>query len=134
MGELYKRLSAVGDPLEKLNGIISWPVFEKPLAMALKWPDGAKRGQIVDAKIIQAPKQDNNQDEKAAISVGKIPPEWKDKPANLAQGDRDAPWTVTYSKARQPTGRRHQPPRSSMTLPFRCSVTRTMPALTGRTA
>ena len=39
LDERYERLSAVGDPLEKLNSIIPWPVFEKPLAKALKRSD-----------------------------------------------------------------------------------------------
>src|SRR5690606_10080559 len=187
LDERYERLSAVGDPLEKLNAIIPWPVFEKPLAKALKRSDGskggrppfpavmmfkvlvlqalynlsddqaefviqdrlsfmrflglslsqkvpdaktiwlfreslvragaidnlfarfdkhlsksgylAKGGQIVDATIIQAPKQHNSQDEKAAIKAGETPEAWKDKPAKLAQKDRDA----RYSKAKRPT-------------------------------
>jgi len=45
LDERYKRLSAVGDPLEKLNGIIPRPVFEKPLAKALKRSDGSKGGR-----------------------------------------------------------------------------------------
>mgnify|MGYP001222218087 CR=1 FL=1 len=181
--ERYARLSAVGDPLEKLNAIIPWPIFEKPLAKALKRSDGskggrppypaimmfkilvlqalynlsddqaefviqdrlsfmrflglslsekvpdaktiwlfreslvragaidnlfsrfdkhlsrsgylAKGGQIVDATIIQAPKQRNTQDEKDAIKRGEIPEGWKDKPAKLAQKDRDARWTTS---------------------------------------
>ena len=203
LDERYQRLSAVGDPLEKLNAIIPWPVFEKPLAKALKRSDGSKGGrppfpavlmfkilvlqalynlsddqaefviqdrlsfmrflglslsqkvpdaktiwlfreslvragaidnlfarfdkhlsksgylaplggaslacramkggQIVDATIIQAPRQHNSQNEKATIKVGEIPEGWKDKPAKLAQKDRDARWTVKYSKAKQPT-------------------------------
>ena len=203
LDERYQRLSAVGDPLEKLNAIIPWPVFEKPLAKALKRSDGSKGGrppfpavlmfkilvlqalynlsddqaefviqdrvsfmrflglslsqkvpdaktiwlfreslvragaidnlfarfdkhlsksgylaplggaslacramkggQIVDATIIQAPRQHNSQDEKAAIKADEIPEGWKDKPAKLAQKDRDARWTVKYSKAKQPT-------------------------------
>jgi IS5 family transposase len=191
LDERYQRLSAVGDPLEKLNAIFPWPVFEKPLAKALRRSDGAKGGrppfpavrmfkilvlqalynlsddqaefviqdrlsfmrflglglsdkvpdaktiwlfreslvragavdnlfarfdkhlsrsgylarggQIVDATIIQAPRQHNSQDEKAAIKAGEIPQDWKDKPAKLAQKDRDARWTVKYSKAKQPT-------------------------------
>ncbi|MVA27952.1 transposase, partial [Agrobacterium vitis] len=63
----------------------------------------AKGGQIVDATIIQAPKQHNSQDEKDAIKAGEIPEDWKDKPARLAQKDRDARWTVKYSKAKRPT-------------------------------
>jgi len=43
--ERYAGLSAVGDPLEKLNAIIPWPVFEKPLAKALKRADGSKGGR-----------------------------------------------------------------------------------------
>ena len=191
LDERYERLSAVGDPLEKLNAIIPWSVFEKPLSKALKRSDGskggrppfpavlmfkilvlqalynlsddqaefviqdrlsfmrflglglsdkvpdaktiwlfreclvragaidnlfarfdkhlsrsgylAKGGQIVDATIIQAPRQHNSQDEKEAIKAGEIPEEWQDKPAKLAQKDRDARWTVKYSKAKQPT-------------------------------
>lgn len=45
LDERYERLSAVGDPLEKLNGIIPWPVFEKPLAKALKRSDASKGGR-----------------------------------------------------------------------------------------
>jgi hypothetical protein len=45
LDERYHWLSAVGDPLEKLNAIISWPVFPKPLAKALKRSDGAKGGR-----------------------------------------------------------------------------------------
>lgn len=62
----------------------------------------SKGGQIVDATIIQAPRQHNSQDEKQAIKAGEIPEGWKDKPAKLAQKDRDARWTVKYSKAKQP--------------------------------
>lgn len=43
--ERYRRLSAAGDPLEKLNAIIPWPVFEKPLAKALKRSYGTKGGR-----------------------------------------------------------------------------------------
>lgn len=45
LDERYERLSAVGDPLEKLNAIIPWAVFEKPLAKALKRSDGSKGGR-----------------------------------------------------------------------------------------
>ncbi|WP_429941298.1 hypothetical protein ACQY1G_23105 (plasmid) [Agrobacterium vitis] len=45
MDERYQRLSAVGDPLEMLNAITPWPVFEKPLAKALKRSDGSKGGR-----------------------------------------------------------------------------------------
>jgi IS5 family transposase len=60
----------------------------------------AMRGQIVDATIVAAPKQRNTKDEKQAIREGRIPEDWKDKPAKLAQKDRDARWTVKYTKAK----------------------------------
>ncbi|EAQ34211.1 transposase (class II) [Nitrobacter sp. Nb-311A] len=59
----------------------------------------AMSGQIVDATIVAAPKQRNTIAEKTAIKEGQIPDEWKDKPAKLAQKDRDARWTVKYTKA-----------------------------------
>ena len=37
---------------------------------------------------------------KADIRAGRIPEGWKDKPAKLAQKDRDARWTVKFSKAK----------------------------------
>jgi IS5 family transposase len=186
--ERYARLSEAGDPLERLNAVVPWEVFRKPLAKALKRSDGAKGGrppydaimmfkvmvlqalyslsdeqaefqiqdrlsfmrflglglgdkvpdartiwlfrerlsearaienlfarfdkhlakagylamggQIVDATIVAAPKQRNNDGEKADIKAGKIPEAWKDKPAKLRQKDRDARWTVKFSKAR----------------------------------
>ena len=186
--ERYERLSAAGDPLEKLNAVVPWEVFRKPLAKAVKRSDRAKGGrppfdavlmfkilvlqalynlsddqaefvisdrlsfmrflglglddkvpdaktiwlfreqlgqtraidnlfarfdkhlskagylakggQIVDATIVAAPKQRNSDGEKADIKAGKIPEAWKDKPAKLRQKDRDARWTVKFSKAK----------------------------------
>ena len=43
--ERYARLSEARDPLEKLNSEVSWEVFRKPLAKALKRSDGAKGGR-----------------------------------------------------------------------------------------
>ena len=60
----------------------------------------AMSGQIVDATIVAAPKQRNTIPEKQAIKEGRIPDDWKDKPARLAQKDRDARWTVKYTKAK----------------------------------
>lgn len=60
----------------------------------------AMGGQIVDATIVAAPKQRNTEEEKAAIRDGRIPEEWKDNPAKLAQKDRDARWTLKTSKAK----------------------------------
>ena len=60
----------------------------------------AMSGQIVDASLIAAPRQRNNDDEKKAIKEGRIPEDWKDKPAKLRQKDRDARWTVKFTKAK----------------------------------
>ena len=57
-------------------------------------------GQIVDATLVAAPRQRNTDAEKAPIKAGEIPEAWKDKPAKLRQKDRDARWTVKFSKAK----------------------------------
>jgi IS5 family transposase len=56
--------------------------------------------EIVDATIVAAPKQRNTVEEKKAIKEGRIPDVWTDKPAKLRQKDRDARWTVKYTKAK----------------------------------
>ena len=43
--ERYALLSEAGDPLVKLNEVVPWEVFRKPLAKALKRSDGAKGGR-----------------------------------------------------------------------------------------
>ena len=60
----------------------------------------AMSGQIVDATIIAAPKQRNSIKEKKAIKAGRIPDGWAQNRARLAQKDRDARWTVKYTKAK----------------------------------
>src|SRR3954464_15614826 len=57
-------------------------------------------GQIIDASIVAAPKQRNTDGEKDEIKAGRIPEAWKNQPAKLAQKDRDARWTVKFSKAK----------------------------------
>lgn len=57
-------------------------------------------GQIIDATLVAAPRQRNTDGEKSAIKAGEIPEAWKDKPAKLQQKDRDARWTVKFSKAK----------------------------------
>lgn len=61
----------------------------------------AMGGQIVDATLVSAPKQRNTEDEKKTIKEGRIPEDWRAKPAKLAHKDRDARWTVKFSKARE---------------------------------
>ena len=51
-------------------------------------------GQIMDASIVEAPRQRNNDREKEAIKAGEVPQAWQDKPAKLRQKDRNARWTM----------------------------------------
>jgi IS5 family transposase len=51
----------------------------------------AKRGQIIDASIIPAPRQRNNRDENQQIKAGGIPKDWSDH--KKRQKDTDARWT-----------------------------------------
>jgi transposase, IS5 family len=60
----------------------------------------AMGGQIIDATIVAAPKQRNTEAEKKAIREGRIPDDWKANPAKLRQKDRDARWTVKFTKAK----------------------------------
>lgn len=64
----------------------------------------AMSGQIVDASLVAAPKQRNTEDEKQAIKEGRVPEGWKARPGKLRQKDRDARWTVKFSKAKERSG------------------------------
>jgi transposase len=75
-------------------------LFERFEAMLRQSGYIAMSGQIVDASLIAAPRQHNTHEEKKAIKEGRIPDEWKDKPAKLRHKDRDARWTVKFSKAK----------------------------------
>ena len=56
----------------------------------------AKKGQIVDASIISAPKQRNSRDENQKIKQGEVPQDWKC--AKKSQKDTDARWTIKGGK------------------------------------
>lgn len=64
----------------------------------------AMGGQTIDATVVPAPKQRNTEEEKAAIKEGGIPEAWKAKAARLRQKDRDARWSVKYTKAKVKEG------------------------------
>jgi transposase, IS5 family len=53
----------------------------------------ARGGQIVDATIVEAPKQHNTREENEAIKAGKTPEGWEENAAKTAQKDKDARWT-----------------------------------------
>jgi IS5 family transposase len=50
--------------------------------------------------LVGAPRQRNTAAEKAEIKAGRIPEHWKDKPAKLRHKDRDARWTLKFTKAK----------------------------------
>ena len=60
----------------------------------------AMSGQIVDATLVPAPRQRNTAAEKTEIKAGRIPAEWQASPAKLRHKDRDARWTVKFTKAK----------------------------------
>lgn len=86
--EALKRVGAVGRLFAQFDATLRAAGY---LAMG---------GQIVEATIVAAPKQRNTEAERAAIKSGLIPQGWTDKPAKLRQKDRDARWTVKFSKAK----------------------------------
>lgn len=77
------------------------PLFERFDAMLRAAGFIAMSGQIVDASLVAAPKQRNTKAEKDDIKAGRIPAEWAAKPAKLRHKDRDARWTVKFTKAKQ---------------------------------
>jgi len=48
----------------------------------------ARKGQIIDARIVQAPQQRNSREENTKIKQGKIPQDWEE--AKRRQKDTDA--------------------------------------------
>ncbi len=61
----------------------------------------AMSGQIVDASLVSAPKQRNTTEERQALKEGRVPEDWKAKPAKLRHKDRDARWKVKFTKAKE---------------------------------
>jgi IS5 family transposase len=57
-------------------------------------------GQLIDSTCIAAPKQRNTKEEKAALKAGETPEHWKANPSKKRQKDKDARWTVKYTKAK----------------------------------
>lgn len=58
----------------------------------------ARKGQIVDASFVEAPRQRNNREENEAIKNGKVPPTLAQNPACLRQKYLDARWTKKNNK------------------------------------
>jgi IS5 family transposase len=56
----------------------------------------ARKGQIIDASIVEAPRQRNSREENARIKEGDIPEDWEE--AKKRQKDTDARWTKKSGK------------------------------------
>ena len=57
-------------------------------------------GQIVDATLVAAPKQRNTRAEKDAIKAGARSRDLGEEPAKLGHKDREARWTLKFTKAK----------------------------------
>ncbi|MYM37699.1 IS5 family transposase, partial [Duganella sp. FT94W] len=57
----------------------------------------ARGGQMIDASIVQTPRQSINKEEKAIVSENAMPADWK--PAKRRQKDIDARWTKKHGKS-----------------------------------
>ena len=55
-------------------------------------------GSIVDARIIEVPKQCNSRDENGQFKNGEIPEDWKENPNKLSQKDADVNWLKKNGK------------------------------------
>jgi IS5 family transposase len=53
----------------------------------------AKRGTVIDARIVEVPKQRNTRSENATIKEGLMPADWGQEPAKKVQKDIEARWT-----------------------------------------
>ena len=69
----------------------------------------AMGGQMIDASIIEAPRQRNTDAEKEDLKEGRIPEDWATRPAKLRQKDRDGRWTLKR-------GRRKKRPDGSLMM------------------
>ncbi len=58
-----------------------------------------KGGQIIDASLVNVPKNRNKRDENKDIKEGRTPEEWVDQPNMKCQKDLDARWTKKHGKA-----------------------------------
>jgi len=94
---LFRELLVDAKAIDKLFALFDRRLEEKGyLAMG---------GQIIDATIVEAPKQRLSEDEKRNIKEGKVPEEWKGNPHKLAQKDMDARWTL--KRGRKPDPAKH---------------------------
>lgn len=70
--------------------------FDQQLWYAGFFPKG---GQIIDASLVNVPKNRNKRDENKQIKEGKTPEGWDDQPNMKRQKDLDARWTKKHGKS-----------------------------------
>lgn len=58
----------------------------------------ARQGTVVDARIVEVPRQRNSREENALIKQGEEPKEWEKQPHKRAQKDQQARWTKKRGK------------------------------------
>lgn len=72
-------------------------IFEAVKQQLAKHGYIARGGQMIDASIVQTPKQSLSKEEKALVGEGAMPIEWQ--PAKRRQKDTDARWTKKHGKS-----------------------------------
>src|SRR5258708_1837843 len=75
------------------------PLFERFERVLREKGFAAQQGTLIDASIVDVPRQRNSRQENAQIAAGKTPPDFKKNAHQLAQKDVDARW-VTKNKDR----------------------------------
>ena len=65
------------------------------------WQSGLvpKGGQIIDASLVNVPKNRNKREENKQIKAGQTPDGWDDQPNMKRQKDEDARWTKKHGKS-----------------------------------
>ena len=58
----------------------------------------ARTGSLMDASIVEVPKQRNTREENTEIKEGRVPEAWKEDPAKLRQKDVEARWIQKHGK------------------------------------
>lgn len=69
------------------------PLFDRFTARLEQQGVLTQTGMIVDATIVEVPRQRNTRGENAEIKAGETPAAWKAQPRKLAQKDVEARWT-----------------------------------------
>ena len=81
----------------KDSGLLSG-LFERMLSYVNAAEFRARKGQIVDASIVEVPRQRNSRDENVRIKSGEPPQEWPE--AKRRQKDTQARWTKKHGRSR----------------------------------